>query len=358
MNQVIKLLVHLNLVKLSGESQENAGSVNNKFTFVLDEFRPRVDDKLGKVAVTARAQYARDIYCAVVLGYASNGRFNIVPSLLSFMIDNNLILDKDIGLKLLKISLKQAPLSILHNILSEICKFPLIANAHDIDALVLLSGNLMKDITFVKGAVSVETLPRRSIPEIIFMGRSNVGKSSLINMITNRKQLAYTSKMAGKTTEFNYFKVHGVLSKEKEAKDINFYLVDLPGVGYARRSKDMQKNWLNLIHQYMEDRKNGYCKAIYHLVDSRHGILDADFECLDVLKNLPDDIEYRIVFTKIDKINHSATGGVSEQIYNQTKQIVDEITQGKRDVPFSYTSAVTRKGGFELLHSMLGKVAD
>jgi GTP-binding protein len=114
----------------------------------------------------------------------------------------------------------------------------------------------------------------------------------IINMIVNRKGLAFTSKTPGKTAEFNYFHAQGIISHYKLKH--NFYLVDLPGVGYAQASRDLRTSWTDLLKNYVMNRNT--LKVLFHLVDSRHGLLEADEECLSLLETLPNSITYIIIF--------------------------------------------------------------
>jgi GTP-binding protein len=170
----------------------------------------------------------------------------------------------------------------------------------DQDSLQLIIQSYMHTINFMKGAVSMETLPPPLYHEIAFVGRSNVGKSSLINALVNRKQLAYTSKTAGKTSEFNYFHLSGNIGKVKEPT--NFYLIDLPGVGYAEKSKEKRLNWFHFLQEFVTKRST--LKCIFHLIDTRHGLLDADEDLLALLPTIPETVNYILVFTKVDKFKH------------------------------------------------------
>lgn len=118
-------------------------------------------------------------------------------------------------------------------------------------------------IDFVMGAVSLETLPAMDRPEVTFAGRSNVGKSSLINALTKRKDLARTSNTPGRTQELNYFKLG-------EENKMPVYMVDLPGYGYAKVSKERVRKWTHLVKTYLTGRAN--LRRIFLLIDSRHGI--------------------------------------------------------------------------------------
>ena len=144
---------------------------------------------------------------------------------------------------------------------------------------------------YVTSAVSRKTCPEELLPEIVFVGRSNVGKSSLINSLTNRKSLARTSGTPGKTQTINFFKV--TLNDRRE-----FYLVDLPGYGYAKTSKTNRKLWAKFIDEYLSSRRD--IKFVCQLIDMRHPPQESDLKSFANLveKNLP----VLIIATKSDKI--------------------------------------------------------
>jgi GTP-binding protein len=144
-------------------------------------------------------------------------------------------------------------------------------------------------ISFLKSAPKLEHLPDPIAPEIAFAGRSNVGKSSLINAVTNRSKLARASTTPGRTQELNYFDV---------GEPLVFRLVDMPGYGYAEAPKDMVKRWRFLINDFLRGRQ--VLKRALVLVDSRHGLKDVD---RDVMKMLDDAaVSYHLVLTKADKV--------------------------------------------------------
>nr|WP_232314825.1 ribosome biogenesis GTP-binding protein YihA/YsxC [Sphingopyxis sp. QXT-31] len=144
-------------------------------------------------------------------------------------------------------------------------------------------------IAFLKSAPALEHLPAPSMPEIAFAGRSNVGKSSLLNALTNRNGLARTSVTPGRTQELNYFDVGSPLV---------FRLVDMPGYGFAKAPKDVVKKWRFLINDYLRGRQ--VLKRTLVLIDSRHGIKDVDRDVLEMLDTAA--VSYRIVLTKADKV--------------------------------------------------------
>lgn len=146
---------------------------------------------------------------------------------------------------------------------------------------------LIKKAEFIKSAASIAGLPADGKPEFAFIGRSNVGKSSLMNMLLGRKSLVKTSKKPGKTILLNYFNIND-----------SFYLVDLPGYGFASRSKSEQDSWRVLIEKYLVTRKE--LADIFLLIDSRHGILPNDEQMIAFLDH--HEIGFTPVFTKTDKL--------------------------------------------------------
>lgn len=158
----------------------------------------------------------------------------------------------------------------------------------------------MGSVEFVLGAASLSQLPEGNRPEIAFAGRSNVGKSSLINALLNRKNLARSSAEPGKTRELNYFDVG-------EGK---LWLVDLPGFGYAKVSREQQAKWVQLTKRYLRGRAN--LRRVFLLVDSRRGLMDTDLETMDMLNTAA--VNYQIVLTKSDKMKASALADTTAKI--------------------------------------------
>lgn len=152
-------------------------------------------------------------------------------------------------------------------------------------------------VSFLKSAPALQFLPSPDYPEIAFAGRSNVGKSSLLNKLTNRNGLARTSNTPGRTQELNFFEV---------GEPVQFRLVDMPGYGFAKAPKDVVRKWRFLINDYLRGRQ--VLKRTLVLIDSRHGIKDVD---RDVMKMLDDAaVSYRLVLTKADKVKASALADV------------------------------------------------
>jgi GTP-binding protein len=142
--------------------------------------------------------------------------------------------------------------------------------------------------TFVKGVVRVADLPRDGRAEVAFAGRSNVGKSSLINALTGQKSLARVSVTPGRTRELNFFTL---------GKDWQLLLVDMPGYGYARASKAEVKGWTRLIRDYLRGRRE--LKRVFLLIDARHGLKESDREIMTLMDEAA--VSYQGVLTKADK---------------------------------------------------------
>ena len=151
---------------------------------------------------------------------------------------------------------------------------------------------------FMMGAVQMSGLPDADLPEVAFAGRSNVGKSSLINALVGHKKLARASNEPGRTREVNFFVL-----------DERLRLVDLPGYGFARASKGVTAQFQNLGRAYLRGRPN--LKRVYLLIDARHGLKEVDTEALDALDIAA--VSYQIVLTKADKLKPAEVAAVTEQ---------------------------------------------
>ena len=152
-------------------------------------------------------------------------------------------------------------------------------------------------VTFLKSAPELEYLPPADLPEVAFAGRSNVGKSSLLNALTNRSGLARTSNTPGRTQELNFFEV---------GAPPLLRLVDMPGYGFAEAPKDIVRRWRYLVNDFLRGRPT--LKRTLVLVDSRHGLKDVDREVMVLLDRAA--VSYRLVLTKADKVKASALAEV------------------------------------------------
>jgi GTP-binding protein len=163
-----------------------------------------------------------------------------------------------------------------------------------------------RDWSFVKSVPSLEWLPEADRPEIAFAGRSNVGKSSLINALVNQSDLARTSNTPGRTQELNYFTPPGRA----------FYLVDMPGYGFAKAPKEKVETWTELVTDYLKGRQS--LARVFLLIDSRHGLKTVDADIMKMLDKAA--VSYQVVLTKSDKIKPSELQSVSAATEKKLKE--------------------------------------
>jgi GTP-binding protein len=168
----------------------------------------------------------------------------------------------------------------------------------DAEALEAARVLFARPAVFVMGASRIEGLPPADLPEVAFAGRSNVGKSSLINGLVGQKHLARASNEPGRTREVNFFLL-----------DERVRLVDLPGYGFARASKSTTRQFQNLGRDYLRGRPN--LKRVYLLIDARHGLKDVDAEALDALDLAA--VSYQVVLTKADKLKPAEAAATVER---------------------------------------------
>jgi GTP-binding protein len=181
-----------------------------------------------------------------------------------------------------------------------------------------------RPVAFLMGAAKIDQLPASDLPEVAFAGRSNVGKSSLINALVGRKDLARASAEPGRTREVNFFVL-----------DERVRLVDLPGYGFAKVSRDAAKKFQNLGRAYLRGRVN--LKRVYLLVDARHGLKPPDAEALEALDTAA--VSYQIVLTKADKLKPAEV----EKITAETLKAVS-----RRPAAFPRVQATSAEKGFGL----------
>lgn len=186
----------------------------------------------------------------------------------------------------------------------------------------------VQHITFVKSAENLKQMPSDGLPEVAFIGRSNVGKSTLLNMLCRRKSLARISGTPGKTQTFNFYEVN-----------YEVYFVDIPGYGYARVSKKARAQWRRTIVAYLTQRTS-LC-TVLHLVDSRHAPTNLDKEVMLVLRET--QVQRLLVLTKADKLSGNG-------IHRSIRTAKDVLKAQGVEYPVIMTSSVDQRGRGELLN--------
>lgn len=187
---------------------------------------------------------------------------------------------------------------------------------------------------FVLGVAKLEQLPVDGLPEIAFVGRSNVGKSSLINAVTGQKGLAKTSNTPGRTQQLNYFNLDGKI-----------YLVDLPGYGFAQAPENLVRQWQQLIFAYLQGHVE--LKRVFMLIDSRHGIKKVDEEIMQMLDAAA--VTYQIILTKTDKISAATL----EKVLKATEAAVKKHGAAYTAV---LTTSSEKKLGIDLLRAEIASL--
>ena len=168
-------------------------------------------------------------------------------------------------------------------------------------------------------------------PEYAFIGRSNVGKSSLINMLCNNEKLAKTSNSPGKTQMINHFEI---ISGSEKAKDMKWFLVDLPGYGFAKISQRSRRRWEQMIENYLRKREN--LQQVFVLIDSRHSPQKLDIEFLSQLRTW--DVPFTLVFTKSDKETQA-------KVSKNVKSFLEEMRKTWQFLPQHFVTSAIKKSG-------------
>lgn len=162
-------------------------------------------------------------------------------------------------------------------------------------------------IAFLKSAPGLQFLPDPDVPEVAFAGRSNVGKSSLLNALTGRNGLARTSNTPGRTQELNLFDV---------GEPLQFRLVDMPGYGFAEAPKDVVRKWKHLVNDYLRGR--AVLKRVLLLIDSRHGLKPVDREIMALMDKAA--VSYQLVLTKSDKIKPTELTATTARVEEEARR--------------------------------------
>jgi GTP-binding protein len=189
----------------------------------------------------------------------------------------------------------------------------------------------VQEARYVMSNSDYQKCPEPDLPEYAFIGRSNVGKSSLINMLTGKKSLAKTSQQPGKTQLINHYFINEL-----------WYLVDLPGYGYAKVSKVEREKWETMINDYLHNRQNLICTFV--LIDVRHSALAADLEFMAALGEA--GIPFHIIFTKADKLKPGQVANKVEEYRQTLSELWEEVP------PMFVTSAEKNEGRDAILQTI------
>eukprot|EP00871_Galdieria_phlegrea_P004304 jgi/Galph1/4875/GphlegSOOS_G3559.1 len=291
---------------LKGLLRAQHQSLTEKVIQQLDDWIQQVCGKNVDVAEKNTLELSGACQTIVELAIINmqNGDFKRSMSYLNYLEHVGQYLTPTLVNNLIRMYSKSKKLDGVYAILELKAKFGV---ASDSDTNTLLSGAFVKEIHFVTGAVSLETLPK-PLPEVAFIGKSNVGKSSLLNLLVNNYSIAYTSKTPGKTQQLNYFVVN------RSQENGKFFLVDLPGYGYAKVSKELRSKWIDLIKEYLEHRRS--LLVLFHLIDGREGLSEEDRYFIEFLLSTSIVTRYVAVLTKLDKSNKSPQVA-SEQMKNE-----------------------------------------
>ena len=193
----------------------------------------------------------------------------------------------------------------------------------------------MKNIEFVKSISVLNQLPKDNLPEIVLAGRSNVGKSTFINSLFKRKNIAKTSSTPGKTRTINYYLV-----------DSKFYIVDLPGFGYAKVAKKEREYWERLLVKYFSENRN--IVRVIHFIDSRHKPTQLDILLNQYLREL--DLPYIVILNKIDKLKQS-------EIVKSRKAVMEQFPELSLNDNLFLSSSIKGIGNKSVI-SLINKIID
>lgn len=203
----------------------------------------------------------------------------------------------------------------------------------------------IKQATYIISSPEFEKCPQPDKPEYAFIGRSNVGKSSLINMICNNEKLAKTSGSPGKTQLINHFEIISTIGNESKQSSLKWYLVDLPGYGFAKVSQNSRRRWEQMIENYLRKREN--LTMVFVLIDSRHSPQKIDLEFLENLKKW--DVPMCLIFTKSDKENQRT---VSKNV----KDFLNAMRETWQFLPQHFISSAVKKSGREKILTYIEEV--
>jgi GTP-binding protein len=203
----------------------------------------------------------------------------------------------------------------------------------------------IKQATYIISSPEFEKCPNPDKAEYAFIGRSNVGKSSLINMLCNNEKLAKTSGSPGKTQLINHFEIISTVGDESKQSSLKWYLVDLPGYGFAKVSQNSRRRWEQMIENYLRKREN--LTMVFVLIDSRHSPQKIDLEFLENLKKW--DVPLCLIFTKSDKENQRT---VSKNV----KDFLNAMRETWQFLPQHFISSAVKKSGRDKILTYIEEV--
>jgi GTP-binding protein len=196
------------------------------------------------------------------------------------------------------------------------------------------------DASYLISSPSVDMCPKADRPEYAFIGRSNVGKSSLINMLCNKKEVAKVSSSPGKTQMINHFVIKSSDKKE-------WYLVDLPGYGFAKVSQQQRKQWQKMIENYIRTREN--LMNLFVLIDSRVSPQENDLKFINQLGEW--QVPFALIFTKADKITQ-------REVAKNVKNFLDELSKTWEELPPHFVTSAEKHLGAKQVRNFIGTIND
>lgn len=203
----------------------------------------------------------------------------------------------------------------------------------------------VKTAKYLISSPDIDKCPAPRIPEFAFIGRSNVGKSSLINMLCGNDKLAKTSSEPGKTQLINHFEISSII--EEGGKPESWYLVDLPGYGFAKVSQRTRRRWEQMIENYLRKREN--LIMVFVLIDARHAPQKIDLEFLDKLEQW--NIPCSLVFTKSDKENQRT-------VSTNTKDFLNALRARRQFLPRHFVTSAVKKTGKDNILQQIGELIE
>lgn len=203
----------------------------------------------------------------------------------------------------------------------------------------------IKNAAYVISSPEVSKCPLPDRPEFAFIGRSNVGKSSLINMLCGNDKLAKTSSSPGKTQLINHFVVQSIIAVDQKEKSVDWYLVDLPGYGFAKVSQSSRRRWEQMIENYLRKREN--LSMIFVLIDARHAPQKIDLAFLENIRKW--QIPLALIFTKADKENQRT-------VQKNARDFLQAMRATWTFLPAHFITSAAKKTGKQKVLGYIGEI--